>query len=681
MKRILSLLVLIAGLPCFAQTSSFTYQGRLNDGTVPATGSYDFQFLLRDAPSGSQVGSALTNASVVVTNGLFTVTLDFGAGAFTGANRWLEIGVRTNGTIGAFTILLPRQQITSAPYALQAANAGTVTGAITDSQLSGNIPRLSGGAAFTGTVTAGSFTGSGTSLTGLDASQLTSGAVPAAALGNAWQIGGNNSTAPGTHFVGTTDNQALEFKVNGSRALRLEPNATSPNVIGGYNGNYIAAGVAGATIMGGGSNGNTNSILANYSAIGGGYLNTIQTSADYSKIGGGVANAIQSGAFASTIGGGVQNSIQTGADRSLIGGGAGNTIQINANESTIGGGYGNIIQTNAYDSTIAGGDFNTIQTNAFYSTIGGGVQNTIQSDAHESTIGGGQQNTIQTNAFYSTISGGSLNMIQTNAIYSTIGGGRFNTIQTNAYAAIIGGGFQNTIKNSSENSTIGGGYVNAIQTNANYSTIAGGYGNAIQSYGQFAAIPGGRFNLATNFAFAAGHNAKATNTGAFVWSDGTGTATLSTGDNSVTMRASGGFSFLTGTGSVGASMAAGGTSWATISDRNAKKNFQLVDVLEVLEKLEHVPVQRWNYKWEPDDAVPHIGPVAQDFKGAFYSGRDDKSISTLEFDGIELAAIQGLNQKVEAQKEELAAKQHQIESMEKRLSQLERLVTSLAERK
>jgi uncharacterized coiled-coil protein SlyX len=97
----------------------------------------------------------------------------------------------------------------------------------------------------------------------------------------------------------------------------------------------------------------------------------------------------------------------------------------------------------------------------------------------------------------------------------------------------------------------------------------------------------------------------------------------------------------------------------------------------VLDKLAGVPVQRWNYKWEADDAVPHLGPVAQDFKAAFYPGRDDKSITTLEFDGVELAAIQGLNQKVDLQKAEIAAKQAQIESLEQRLAKLERIVQSM----
>src|SRR3954451_14869607 len=63
-----------------------------------------------------------------------------------------------------------------------------------------------------------------------------------------WRLGGNAGTTPGANFLGTTDNQALQFHVNGVRALRLEPNATSPIVIGGYAGNAVTAGASGATI-------------------------------------------------------------------------------------------------------------------------------------------------------------------------------------------------------------------------------------------------------------------------------------------------------------------------------------------------------------------------------------------------------------------------------------------------
>src|SRR3954454_9156232 len=80
----------------FGQGSGFTYQGRLDDSGSPPNGSYDFILTVLDG-GGSVVAGPLTNSPTLVTNGLFTVTLDFGSGAFTGADRWLEIAVRTNG--------------------------------------------------------------------------------------------------------------------------------------------------------------------------------------------------------------------------------------------------------------------------------------------------------------------------------------------------------------------------------------------------------------------------------------------------------------------------------------------------------------------------------------------------------------------------------------------------------
>ena len=181
MQNLFIALILFAGVhQVSAQGTAFTYQGRLNDNGNPASGTYDLQFTLRDAlTAGNVIGSSLTNSTVAVSNGLFTVTVDFGGGVFSGAARWLEIGVRTNGSVSAYTTLSPRQPITSTPYAIQAASATTATAASTASSLSGTLPatsligtisdaRLSANVAmlnanntFSGTVTAAGFSGNG----------------------------------------------------------------------------------------------------------------------------------------------------------------------------------------------------------------------------------------------------------------------------------------------------------------------------------------------------------------------------------------------------------------------------------------------------------------------------------------------------------------------------------------
>src|SRR5438034_10534070 len=130
--------ILVGATMTLAQTSSFTYQGRLTDGGTAANGNYDLQFGLFDSLSGgTQVGSTQTLNTVAVSNGVFTVSLDFGANSFPGANRFLGISARPTGA-GSFTLLTPRQQITSTPYAVRsasAASADTATNATNASQL------------------------------------------------------------------------------------------------------------------------------------------------------------------------------------------------------------------------------------------------------------------------------------------------------------------------------------------------------------------------------------------------------------------------------------------------------------------------------------------------------------------------------------------------------------------
>jgi hypothetical protein len=100
--------------------TGFTYQGRLNSSGVPVNATADFQFSLWNAASaGVQVGSTVAVNNLSISNGLFTVTLDFGWSAFNGDARWLQIALRSPAGGGAFTTLTPRQSITVAPYALQ----------------------------------------------------------------------------------------------------------------------------------------------------------------------------------------------------------------------------------------------------------------------------------------------------------------------------------------------------------------------------------------------------------------------------------------------------------------------------------------------------------------------------------------------------------------------------------
>jgi hypothetical protein len=119
--------------PGEAQTpvgAAFTYQGRLTDGGAPANAAYDFEFRLFDAPTGgSQVGPTVTVSDLAVTAGLFSVTLDFSFSSFTGAARFLEIGIRPGASTGAYTTLASRQPLTPSPYAVDSVKLGGVAAA------------------------------------------------------------------------------------------------------------------------------------------------------------------------------------------------------------------------------------------------------------------------------------------------------------------------------------------------------------------------------------------------------------------------------------------------------------------------------------------------------------------------------------------------------------------------
>jgi hypothetical protein len=412
----------------------------------------------------------------------------------------------------------------------------------------------------------------------------------------------------------------------------------------------------------------------------GGEDNSIGTGDTGCDIGGGQANDIGTGSYGAAISGGIQNYIVANARGSYIGGGENNQIVGGFSDgyysdSVIGGGVENAIGSNQL-AVISGGFYNHVgnATGGYdvASAIGGGYNNGIGNNASGAVIAGGENNQIGDGT-------GGYNLD------ATIAGGYNNVIGTNTGQAFIGGGENNKIQNGTAGYNLGsaivGGINNVIGTNVFYSTIGGGYNNFIQPNSSYATIPGGGNNIAGSYvSFAAGSSAYATNEYCFVWSDGSA-PTGSSANNSVTFRALGGYRFFTGSGASGVQLTEGATAWSTLSDRNAKKNFRPVDTVAVLNKLAAIPVQQWNYKWENNNDVPNIGPMAQDFKAAFYPGRDDKSITTLEFDGVELAAIQGLDRKLEEkaatiQEQDVKIQQQsaEIADLKARLETLERIV-------
>jgi hypothetical protein len=213
---LLLLLLLAAGaLKLAAQGTAFNYQGRLNDAGAPANAAYDFRFAVYDAvTNGNQISAPLTNSAVGVSNGLFSVTLDFGPGIFTGTNYWLSIGVRTNGDTSAFTLLSPRQPILPVPYAIFAGSASNLTGTLAAAQLVGTVPSAQISGPYGGQVNfsnggnnfSGAFAGNGGSLTNLNGSNITSGTVADARLSGNVALLNASQTFTGNNQFNGTDN-------------------------------------------------------------------------------------------------------------------------------------------------------------------------------------------------------------------------------------------------------------------------------------------------------------------------------------------------------------------------------------------------------------------------------------------------------------------------------------------
>ncbi len=207
----------------------------------------------------------------------------------------------------------------------------------------------------------------------------------------------------------------------------------------------------------------------------------------------------------------------------------------------------------------------------------------------------------------------------------------------------ISGGTANTT--SGDFATIGGGQNN--NASGDYSYLGGGFGHNVS--GNYAAIPGGNSNTAAGAnSFAAGTNAHALHNGSFVWCDASGQSLASTRANQLSVRASGGFRFHShhdddddDDKAAGVLLSPGNSAWSSLSNRAAKSDIRAINAEELLEKLSTVPITKWKYIAEESQA-DHIGPMSQDFYSAFGLGDDDNRISTIDADGVALAAIQAL---------------------------------------
>ncbi|MFO1351644.1 MAG: tail fiber domain-containing protein [Gammaproteobacteria bacterium] len=356
-------------------------------------------------------------------------------------------------------------------------------------------------------------------------------------------------------------------------------------------------------------------------------------------IGGNPANSVSAGVRGATIAGG---GLAMGVTDPIVGGGSPN--RVTDVYGTVGGGAGNI--AGADIATLGVGIFATVGGGAgngasgAHSTVGGGVLNTAS--GAQSMVGGGFQNIAS--SIYSTVAGGSTN--HASGADSTVSGG--NTNNANGDHSAVGGGINNTA----------GGLA---------STVAGGFEN----------------QAAGAFSFAAGQHAvvNAVDAGTFVWADASSSLPFtSTGANRFEVRSLGGVRFVSaidplagGGATAGVQLAAGGGSWSSISDRAVKTDVQSIDPDTILDALLRLPISRWRYLAQAQ-GIRHIGPMAQDFHAAFGVGEDEHYITGVDADGVALAAIQGLNRKLEAERDALkaenAALKAHLEALEAKIDML-----------
>jgi hypothetical protein len=721
------LLLLASAAPSvLAQNTAVNYLGDLTGTSGPVTGTYDFKFRLFEKESGSpQLGNTVFKTGVPVQNGSFAVSLDFGI-VLLPITYFIEVSVKPAGP-GDYVLLLPLQKFS--PFATaQTADVANLATYANNSGISGYATNA-GSANFANTSgTSGFATNAGFANTAgvamlasnvapnsvgtvaLQDNSVTEAKIPpgtvvrslntltdhvllapgpnifisssnqtitvsasAAVGGSGWGFTGN--TVAGEDFLGTLNAQALEFRVNGLRALQLSPNAESHNVLGGSFANGITNDAVGVVIAGGGNANGPQLALGSYAVLGGGWSNSA-------------------------------------AALAVVGGGFGN--QALGTNSVIGGGHGN--QAPGANSVVAGGVLN--QAFGVGSVISGGGK-----PETDFPSGPAEPNVVEGD--YSVISGGRSNYIAyvPNAV---IGGGRRNMVE--GEAGVIGGGFDNHALGYG--SVVSGGLNN--EASGNQAVISGGLNN--QAFGDGSVVPGGMNNTASgNGSLAAGFGADAFHLNSFVWSDGQWPHGQSTDDYQFVVDAAGGLHLVNDTGlnfagdgqltfgggdrvliefpdtigNLGVDgdevyfTSAGSFAWrkqpfgpnlmrldnnelrvngtfVSASDRNLKENFQPVNPQEILARVAALPIARWNYK--ANARITHVGPMAQDFHTAFGVGTDDKTISMVDADGVALAAIQGLNAKVESgsqqTKTEMAELRAENAVLKARLDKLEQLLSA-----
>jgi hypothetical protein len=423
-----------------------------------------------------------------------------------------------------------------------------------------------------------------------------------AAIGQCWSTTGDSGSNPANNFLGTTDAQPLVLRTANARSLRIEPSDIS------FGGPALPI--------------TTNTISGSH------------------------ANDVTAGVRGATIAGGGLPSGDSDPNLALEG-----PNRVTDHYGSVGGGYAN----------RAGDDAGVVST-APFATVDGGFANVAGGLA--SAVGGGQANSAT--GVVSTVAGGTGNLAS--GIRSSVGGGSANAASDDA--STVAGGASNLA--SKPRSTVAGGESNTAS--GDRSTVGGGSRNcAGGAYswagGRRAKVrPGSTSGDAGVGCMGIVESGPDGDQGTFAWADSQDADLVTSGVNQFVVRAAGGIYLGTDSAptiprdrfintSTGAYLTVGGT-WTNASSRSLKKDFTKVDPLGVLERLLSLPITTWTYLDSAEGV--HMGPVAEEFKAAFGLAGDGTSIATVDADGVALAAIQGLNAKLEARNAALEARNDEL---------------------
>ena len=691
-----------------AQGTAFTYQGQLQNNGNPANGTYNLTFTLFATNSGgSVIAGPVTNSTVAVVNGLFTVMIDFGASVWNGQTNWLEIGVETNNA-ASFATLAPRQQVTPVPYAITAEN---LNGTIPASQLT-SIGNTDGGSDNFFVGPSGNATTFGDNNTANGVLALSSETFGSYNTANGYQALYSNTTGTGNTADGA---YALISNISGSYNTANGSDALQNNTNGKLN---TADGVNALLLNISGSDNTANGSGALVNNTNGSYNTAVGSFSLYEN---------SSGTGNTALGYEAGYNITTGNNNIDIGN---QGLSTDANIIRIGDG-----QTQAFIAGVISGNgagltnlnVSAAQLTSIGNTNGGfdnffvGSSGNATTRGYNNTANGIYALSDDTTGFGNTANGFAALDENTDGCGNTangVGALQYNTSgldnTADGYQALEG----NT--NGSFNIALGAGAGDNISTGNNNIDIGnpglstdnniiriGTPGSQTSTYlaGPVYDLGGGIVRPANPGWFAADEFDDISGSAfrGFVGMDGVG-LTGNTNQMYVGTYTSHQLAFytanqprmiITPTGNVGIGNASptnllvvgsaycNGTTWVNGSDRNSKQDFSLVNPRNVLAKVTAMPITEWQYKIEP--GLEHIGPMAQDFHAAFgLNGSDDKHISTVDEGGVALAAIQGLNQKLEEQAKEKDAENAELKrennSLSKRLDDLEAEVKSLAQK-